>query len=143
MINKNMIALNEDISTAEEAIKRAGKLLLENEYITEKYIHAMIDTYKKNGAYIVIAPKFALPHARPENGVIKAGFSILTLKNGINFGNEENDPVKLIVALAASNSDEHIQVIQKLTTVFSDKEKTNIIFNTDNKDEIIKILMEE
>ena len=143
MINKNMIALKEDINTPEEAIKKAAELLFESGYITKEYIDAMLETYKVNGAYIVIAPKFAMPHARPENGVIKSGFSILTLKEGVNFGSKDNDPVELIIGLAASNSDKHIEVIQKITEIFSNKEKTELIFNTTNKDEIINIFWEE
>ena len=137
MINENMIALKESCKTPEEAVIRAGELLLKNGNVTQNYIDAMVKSYKVNGAYIVIAPRFAMPHARPEEGVLKAGFSILTLKEGVEFGSAENDPVDLIIGLAANNSNEHVEVIQKITEIFSDNEKRETIFNAENKEEIM------
>ena len=143
MINENMIALKESCKTPEEAVIRAGELLLKNGNVTQNYIDAMVKSYKVNGAYIVIAPRFAMPHARPEEGVLKAGFSILTLKEGVEFGSAEYDPVDLIIGLAANNSNEHVEVIQKITEIFSDNEKRETIFNAENKEEIMKLFKEE
>ena len=84
-----------------------------------------------------------MPHARPEEGVLKAGFSILTLKEGVEFGSAENDPVDLIIGLAANNSNEHVEVIQKITEIFSDNEKRETIFNAENKEEIMNLFKEE
>ena len=143
MINENMIALKESCKTPEEAVIRAGELLLKNGNVTQNYIDAMVKSYKVNGAYIVIAPRFAMPHARPEEGVLKAGFSILTLKEGVEFGSAENDPVDIIIGLAANNSNEHVEVIQKITEIFSDNEKRETIFNAENKEEIMNLFKEE
>jgi PTS system ascorbate-specific IIA component len=139
MISENVIALKEECKTPEEAVSKAGELLLKNGNVTQNYVDAMVRSYKVNGAYIVIAPRFAMPHARPEEGVLKAGFSILTLKTPIEFGSIENDPVDLVIGLAAANSDEHVEVIQKITEIFSDKEKSETIFNAESKEDIMKL----
>ncbi len=47
----------------------------------------------KNSAHIVIAPGIALPHARPEDGVIDSTVAVVRLAEPVNFGNEDNDPV--------------------------------------------------
>lgn len=143
MINENVIALKEEYKTPEEAVTRAGELLLKNGNVTQNYVDAMVRSYKVNGAYIVIAPRFAMPHARPEEGVLSAGFSILTLKEPIKFGSVENDPVDLIIGLAANNSDGHVEIIQKITEIFSNKEKRETIFNAENKEEILNLFKEE
>ena len=89
MMNEKLISLKmEMIKSPQEAIMESGKLLLKNGNIKDEYIDSMINSYKKNGAYIVIAPRIAMPHAREKDGVINAGFSILTLKEPIKFGNE-------------------------------------------------------
>ena len=133
----------EMIKSPQEAIMESGKLLLKNGNIKDEYIDSMINSYKKNGAYIVIAPRIAMPHAREKDGVINAGFSILTLKEPIKFGNEENDPVDVIIGLASGNSEEHIEIIQKITKIFSNKEKLEVIFKTTDKKEVIKLFEEE
>ncbi|MBP9477513.1 MAG: PTS sugar transporter subunit IIA [Sebaldella sp.] len=144
MMNEKLISLKmEMIKSPQEAIMESGKLLLKNGNIKDEYIDSMINSYKKNGAYIVIAPRIAMPHAREKDGVINAGFSILTLKEPIKFGNEENDPVDVIIGLASGNSEEHIEIIQKITKIFSNKEKLEVIFKTTDKKEVIKLFEEE
>ena len=144
MMNEKLISLKmEMIKSPQEAIMESGKLLLKNGNIKDEYIDSMINSYKKNGAYIVIAPRIAMPHAREKDGVINAGFSILTLKEPIKFGNEENDPVDVIIGLASGNSEEHIEIIQKITEIFSNKEKLEVIFKTTDKKEVIKLFEEE
>ena len=108
-MDEGLISLkSEKIHSSKEAIMEAGKLLLKNGNIEENYIDKMIESYEKNGAYIVIAPRIAMPHASYKDGVIKAGFSILTLKEPVVFGNKENDPVDVIIGLATGSNDEHI-----------------------------------
>ena len=144
MMSEKLISLKmEMVKSPQEAIIESGKLLLKNGNIKDEYIDSMINSYKKNGAYIVIAPRIAMPHAREKDGVINAGFSILTLKEPIKFGNEENDPVDVIIGLASGNSEEHIEIIQKITKIFSNKEKLEVIFKTTDKKEVIKLFEEE
>ena len=44
----------------------------------------MINNVKEIGSYIVIAPKVAIPHARPEDGTNKLGISFLKLEHQSN-----------------------------------------------------------
>ena len=137
MLNEKSILTNFLTDTPENAIKKSGELLKKGNYISERYIDKMLETYKTNGAYIVIAPGIAMPHARPEDGVIKSGISLITLKSPLNFGNKENDPVKLVIGLATGSNEEHIKILKILSDVFSDENKIEKIINSENKNEII------
>ena len=134
---------SEKVYSPKEAIIEAGRLLLKNGNIEENYINKMVESYEKNGAYIVIAPRIAMPHASYKDGVIKAGFSILTLKEPVMFGNKENDPVDVIIGLASGSMDEHIEIIKKITKVFTNNKKIETVFNAVDKEEIIKLFNEE
>lgn len=143
-MDEKLISLkSEKINSPKEAIIESGRLLLENGNIKENYINKMIESYEKNGAYIVIAPRIAMPHASYKDGVIKAGFSILTLKEPIEFGNKENDPVDVIIGLASGSTEEHIENIKKITEVFANNKKIETIFNATDKEDIIKLFEEE
>ena len=143
-MDEGLISLkSEKIHSSKEAIMEAGKLLLKNGNIEENYIDKMIESYEKNGAYIVIAPRIAMPHASHKDGVIKAGFSILTLKEPVVFGNKENDPVDVIIGLATGSNDEHIEIIKKITKIFTNNKKVEIIFNATDKKDVIKLFEEE
>ncbi len=102
-----------------QAIQEAGELLLKSGYVTADYIKAMIDNLKINGPYFVLAPGIAIAHARPENGVLEEGLSLIRLKEAVPFGSAANDPVSVVMALAAKNSDEHVAFIGKIAAVLT------------------------
>ncbi|MCR2822923.1 PTS sugar transporter subunit IIA [Lederbergia panacisoli] len=121
-IEENITAFNVQATTPEKAIRIAGNLLADNGYVEKRYVEAMVESFEKNGPYIVIAPQIAMPHARPEDGVLEACISMIKLETPIPFGSTPNDPVKLVFALGASDSEEHLKVLKKLMNLLGNKE---------------------
>ena len=121
-LRKDWIKLDVEAENWEEAIEQAGIGLLEDNIIKREYIEAMKKAVKELGPYFVITKNIALPHAKSEEGVIETGLSLITLKNPVNFGNTENDPVKYLFCLAVKNSNEHIEILKKLSVILEDKE---------------------
>ncbi|MDQ1000448.1 PTS system ascorbate-specific IIA component [Neobacillus niacini] len=121
-LEENLVALDVEVSSPEEAIRAAGKLLVEGGAVEERYVDAMVASYQKNGPYFVLAPKIALPHGRPEDGVNEASVSFVRLKKAVVFGNQANDPVQFVFALGASSSDEHVQILQRLIVLLNNQE---------------------
>ncbi|HBJ8949074.1 TPA: PTS sugar transporter subunit IIA [Listeria monocytogenes] len=103
-----------------EAIQTSARLLLERGAIKESYIDGMIQSVENNGPYIVIAKHIALAHTRPEFGVIRGGLTFATLADGVAFGSDMFDPVKLV---AATDSESHLEVLSELAEVLMDEEK--------------------
>ena len=133
-LKENRIKLNVEVKSWEEAVEEGGKVLLEDGIIEESYIEAMKKAVRDVGAYFVITKNVALPHAKPEEGVIKTGIGIVTLKNPVNFGNIENDPVRYIFCLAVKNNSEHIEILRELSEILEDKEFFRHLDNeNDNK----------
>ncbi len=134
------ISLNYQANSPEDAIKAAGELLVQTNKVEERYIDAMVQAFQEIGPYIVIAPQIAIPHARPENGVLEPGVSLVRLKEPVQFGHAANDPVKLICAICGTDSDSHMGMLQSLAGVLGNKNKLAAIMNADSKEEIISIL---
>lgn len=97
-----------------EAVEISGGLLVASGAAEEGYISAMIRTVEELGAYAVIAPGVAIPHARPEDGAKKVGLSLAVLSEPVEFGSKENDPVDLVFGFATTDSDAHVGLIQAL-----------------------------
>lgn len=123
VLTSSNILLNEEVETWEESIVRVSDPLLKNQIIEPSYVSAMIDSVKEFGPYIVIGKHLALAHARPEDGVNKLGISVATTKKPIVFGNEENDPVKIIFCLAAVDSYSHLNIMKSLIELINDADK--------------------
>ena len=119
-LDKGLISLDVEAPDAEAAIRAAGQLLVNEGAVENRYVDAMIASYKEKGPYFVLAPHIALPHAKPEDGVNEASVSLVRLKQPIAFGHKNNDPVELVFALGASSSSEHIALLRKLTTLLND-----------------------
>ena len=101
----------------------------------------MIDNVKKIGSYIVILPGIAMPHSRPEDGAFKIGFSIMTLKNPIHFGNSENDPVKLVITMSVVDKKSHVNSLKELMKIIEDDEFMDKISSATTKEDILKIFV--
>lgn len=140
-INKNLVKLDAEAQTAEEAIRIAGELLLSDGKIERSYIEAMVRAYKEVGPYIVIAPMIAVPHARPENGVKEKCVSIVRLKDPVAFGHPENDPVTIVCAIGGTDNVGHIEVLQSLAMTLGDEANFEKILQTKSVEEFIAIVM--
>lgn len=122
MLTKETIALGLHARDWQEAVTEAGNLLVKAGKIEPRYVEAMIRMVKEIGPYIVIAPGVALPHARPEDGVKEACMSLITLRKPVPFGNQNNDPVELVVAFGSPDSKGHVEALAELARVLGDEE---------------------
>jgi PTS system ascorbate-specific IIA component len=120
----------------ERAIEMAGELLVASGRSTPEYTESMIDAVAENGPYIVIAPGIALAHGRPSEAVLEIGLSLLTLAQPVVFGNEANDPVRLVIGLCATDHSSHIDIMAELATFLGDSVSVNTVLNAVDSDHI-------
>ena len=70
ILDDNIIIL-ESIDDWKQSIKAASKPLVDKKNVLEKYVEIMINDIEKLGFYVVLREGAAMPHSRPENGVLK------------------------------------------------------------------------
>lgn len=143
VLTEDVIALDVEVGDWEEAVRVAGELLVRKGVVEERYVESMVRTVKELGPYIVIAPGIAMPHARPEDGVKQIGLSVVRLKKPVDFGHKTNDPVQLVVALAAVDHSSHLQVLSELSGVLGCDEKLSRLYKAHDAGEFIQILRQE
>jgi PTS system ascorbate-specific IIA component len=120
----------------EHAIEMAGELLVASGRSTPEYTESMLDAVAENGPYIVIAPGIALAHGRPSEAVLEIGLSLVTLAEPVVFGNEANDPVRLVIGLCATDHSSHIDIMAELATFLGDLVSVNTVLNAVDSDHI-------
>ncbi|OJG83354.1 transcription antiterminator BglG [Enterococcus ratti] len=140
ILTDSHILIQKQAEIWQEAIEVVAKPLIKESIIETCYVNAMIQAVESYGAYIVIGKHLALAHARPEDGVNKLGVSVATLKNPINFGNNEMDPVKIIFCLAAVDSYSHLSIMKELISLINDEKKLNQLIQC-SKIETFKTLL--
>lgn len=140
LLTEELIEVNVKVENWEEAVIKAGRLLLDNEKIETRYIVAMLETVRDMGPYIVMAPGIAMPHGRPDAGVKELGISVISLENGVNFGSDEFDPVKLIFAICAEENKSHIELLQDLSCILDDEELVDEVDNCKSKGDLLNVI---
>lgn len=138
LITKDTIQFAKEIPDWEEAIRFAAKPLLKNKSIQSSYVDAMIQNVRKEGPYVVITPKVAIPHARPEDGVHVLSMSLLVLEKSTYFSPMK--PVNLIFVLAAVDNKTHLKALSRLTELLSSEKMIERIIALKDKEKVMKII---
>lgn len=134
------IALDVEAADWQEAVRAAGTLLVKSGQAETQYVDAMIRNAKELGPYIVIGPGFALPHARPEDGVKALGISMVRLRRPVNFGHKENDPVDLVFALAAVDHEMHLKALMQLSELLGSEEAVQQLRSAPNVAAVVSLI---
>ena len=121
LLTEEKVQMNVQASDWEDAIRKAGEILVNSRTIDRRYIDGMINVVKEFGSYIVILPGIALAHASSSNGVNEIGMSLITLKEDVEFGNKNNDPVHTVICLATVDQDTHLKALSELVTLLNTK----------------------
>lgn len=122
LLTEDLVQLNVVASNWEDAIRKSAQPLVDNKKVTEGYVDDIIKGVNELGPYIVITEHVALPHARPESGALELAVGITVLKDSVEFGSKDNDPVKFLFPLAAKDSEGHLSALQSLVELLSDQD---------------------
>ena len=139
-LGEGSILLQQSAVDWRECFQLAGKALVASQRVTESYIQEMIQAFEELGPYMVIAPGIALAHGRPSKSVLETGLSLVTLSEPVAFGSANNDPVRLVIGLAAVDHDSHIDLMAALSELLMNETKVNILLQTDKEPEVRQTL---
>lgn len=132
-----IVKVKDRVKDYKEAIKISCDSLEEKGYIKKSYFDAIMNKIEEFGPYFCIAPKIAMPHARPEDGAIKTELCVLKLNEPVDFLGKE---VRLFMTLSATDSTSHLELMQSVAGVCMDEDKLNKILNSNNEEEIMEVM---
>jgi mannitol/fructose-specific phosphotransferase system IIA component (Ntr-type) len=118
-------------------VQAGGDLLVRAGKCEPRYVDAMVQAVQDMGAYMVLAPGLSLAHARPEDGVLGIGMSIVTLSTPVDFGSEANDPVSLVISFCGVDHTSHIAMLRELAEFLMDEDHQKLLKSSLSVDEIL------
>lgn len=139
MINTHNIRIKEKAANWEEAVRKAGAVLLSAGSITSTYIDNMVQSIRDLGPYIVIMPGLALAHAAPCEAVIKTDAALVTLASPISFGSV-NDPVNVVLCICCTDKTSHLESLSALANLLLFETTVAAIANASSAEEVTEIL---
>ncbi len=142
VFDERFVQVVDEALSWEDAIRASGKLLLSEGKIDESYIDAMVQNVHELGPYIVLAPRVAMPHARPEDGVHDRGISVVALREPTKFSDDPAHSVSLIICLAAVDSNSHLELLQTVSSWLADEAVLNELIAAESTEVLQKRLEE-
>jgi len=139
-INERQVLLQARAEDKQDAICQAGQLLVDSGCIEAGYIASMLNREKVANTYL--GNGIAIPHGMPaDRDLIKqTGIAVVQFPVGVSWN--PGDTAHLIVGIAAK-SDEHIEVLKRLTRVLGDKAQVDRLVQTTDPHDIIEALTGE
>ncbi|EMK5745123.1 PTS sugar transporter subunit IIA [Proteus mirabilis] len=140
LLTPDVVQVIPQVKDWREAIKIACQPLIDKGCIEPRYVDAIYKSHEQIGPYYVLGPGIAMPHARPEEGVNQLSLVLTIIEKGVEFGANENDPVKLLIVLAATDNDSHINAIVKLAELFDNQDDIDTLLQAKSKAEVLAVI---
>lgn len=141
LLTKDDIFLNESFDNWEEAIRRAGDVLVASGKAKEAYIEAMLERQKKVSVYI--GNFVALPHGEKNDALIlNEGICLLQVPDGVNFGSEEEPQIATLLFAVALKSNHQLEMLQELAFFCADIDNVLALSDAETVEEVMEILMD-
>lgn len=139
-LDQRQIQLRAHPTSKAEAIRQAGQLLVASGHIEAGYIESMLGREKVANTYL--GNGIAIPHGLPQDRELikRTGIAVMQVPDGVPWNDGET--VHIVVGIAAK-SDEHIEVLRRLTRVLGDQEQVNRLTRTNDPGDIIAALTGE
>lgn len=133
---RNNIYPDFSCKTIEEAICKAGHLLLQNQYIQEEYIDGMLRREQEHSTYIGYG--VMIPHGTEDSlpYVLHPGISIVKLSNGIDYRGET---VTLVIGIS-SREEDPLQELMQITDILLNPLKSQQFLNASSKQDFIDMI---
>ena len=137
LLSEKNIKLNVNANDLEEVIEITGQTMIDSGLVKEEYTDELKNQIIQYGKYILVGDKTILPHGQLLKNVRETGFSLITLKKGIDFFGSE---IKIVICLASRNKDEHLRAILELNRYLKNPDFENELLNKENPEELIDYL---
>jgi len=136
LLKKNILLGLESVKR-DDAIQRAGGMLIEDGYVSEQYIDAMfereaiVSTFIGNGV--------AIPHGvgKSRNLIKKSGVVVLQYPNGIDYN---GNTCYLVIGISGKDND-HIKILSNIAEQLGELEKAQELWKTQDLEKVYDIFV--
>ncbi|MCR6108992.1 PTS sugar transporter subunit IIA [Bacillus sp. A301a_S52] len=139
ILPKENVKLSAAISTKEEAIREAGRVLVKGGYVDDAYVEKMFEREELTSTFM--GNYIAIPHGTEDakDTVLASGISILQLASPIDYG--DGNEVKMVFGIAGKNN-EHLDILSKIAIVCSDEANITKMVNASSEEELLSLFSE-
>ncbi len=142
-LEASMIQLNQNVPTREQAIRMAGKLLVDAGCVAPAYVDAMIE--RNNDVSTYMGNFIAIPHGTDEakHYIKKTGISMVQIPMGVDFSAaDDQEQLVTVVFGIAGKGNEHLQLLSQIALFCSDVSNVAKLADASTPEQVIALLQE-
>ena len=134
VLRRENIVLGLSTVTRDQAVTRAGELLVKSGYVSPDYIPAMLEREKVVSTYI--GNGVAIPHGvgAAKAAIKTSGIVVTQYPDGVDFDGER---AYLVIGIAGAG-DEHLQILSRIADALEDEATVMRLARTRDADEIYR-----
>lgn len=142
ILDNHLTSYHTSFSTWQEAIQGCGETLIQEGFIDERYVEAIIQCVTEYGPYIVLVKDVAMPHSTlGAEGVYKTGIGFMKVETPVVFDEcDREKDARLFFTLAAVNSDQHLENMMQLSELLMNEEIVRDLLEVQNDDDLRKVI---
>lgn len=142
-MDKNLIVIDPPVQNKAELFEGLVNHVYNYDYIRnkKKFLQALLE--REEMANTELAPGIALPHART-NATEKLFVCIILIKDGLDYGNPELGPVKIIFFFGCNDNQnkEYLQLLAKSNRILKKPDFREKLLRCTEAEQVIKLLHE-
>jgi PTS system ascorbate-specific IIA component len=142
LLKRENVQIVDSVADWRDAVKVSLAPLERGGFVEPRYADNVIARTLEVGPYYVLTDDIALIHARPEEGAIKKQIAVTLLRTPVWFS-DDFPAVSILFALAAEDSDSHIEAIKVIATICMEDEQVQALKSCKTEDEIYRFLVGE
>jgi PTS system ascorbate-specific IIA component len=128
LLSLDTIRVRAEAADWQAAVRLGVDLLAAAGTVEDRYYDAIVEATRALGPWYLLAPGIAMPHGRPEQGVKANSFALVTLATPVAFGDPDNDPIDVLIMLAATDAKSmNESLIVDVVTLVSDDDALRAI----------------
>ncbi|MBP3853759.1 MAG: PTS sugar transporter subunit IIA [Erysipelotrichaceae bacterium] len=140
LLQEDFIQLDVKCLDWKDAIRESARSLLSHGFIEKSYIASMIRSVEEHGPYFVLTKGVALPHAGLGDDSFKTGMGMIRLKDPVNFGVEDLDPIKYVITLSAVDQKTHLKALFHLLSLLQMEDFMEEIEHAETSKQVNRII---
>ncbi len=139
-ICEEIVEVNVEVKDMEEAIRKAGDILLKNDVIEKESMNDIMDIITNLSQHIIVEDGIAMPNVKTRIGYKDLGIAIMTLKEPVTFDEENGKKVNLVFGLSASCTREHLKAVEELALIIDGNNIAEKSKSCETKAELIELI---
>lgn len=123
LIDKGYYSIHDGFDNWEDAVRASVQPLIDAGAVKPAYADSIVNSVKKFGPYIVIAPDIAIPHAEDKPNVNETTICFMKSNTLVVFDPEDHEKdARLFFVLASNDEEKHLKNLEGLMEYLSDEE---------------------